>query len=410
MQRPERRYTTIVIGGGPAGLFTAVNLQDYNSLLIEKGDKAGRKLLISGTGQCNFTHSGSMSDFLRHYGTNSRFLKHALHAFNNMDLIAFFKDAGIESIEDKNGKIFPASLKAADILNTLLNACSDRNISFLRGCPVISVKHSGDTFRVYTSDSEFHCHNLVIATGGKSYPSTGSTGDGYRFAEMLGHTIVEPKPALCAITISDYKMAALSGISIPSAGISLFQNGVKTNEHHGDIVFTLKGLSGPGIIDFARYMHDGDLLKINFTGISQQVFVQEFVSCTQKSGKIPLQTWLKLFNVPKNLLRYIIDEAGGLPEQPMAEIQKKVRTRLSELLCAYPFQIEKLSGYKSAMVTAGGVALNEISSSTMESRLVRNLYFAGEVMDIDGDTGGYNIQAAFSTAYAAACAINSAGL
>jgi len=406
MIEPSGKYDTIVIGGGPAGLFTAANLMNHNVLLIEKGERPGRKLLISGTGQCNFTHSGSLGDFLKHYGKNGRFLKHALHTFSNKDLVTFFKKAGVDSVEDRNGKIFPASCKAADVLEVLLNACSGRNIAILRGSPVTAVKHNNGIFSVRTTTTAFECRNLVIATGGMSYPSTGSTGDGYRFAMMLGHTIVEPKPALCAVTIRDYKMEALSGISIPAAEISLFHHGTKTNEHRGDIVFTLKGLSGPGIIDFSRYIREGDLLRINLIGKNQQAFAEEFISHAQISGKTALQTWLKSYNAPKNLVKFMIEEAGGVAEQPMAEIQKKVRSKLSELLCASPFEIEKLSGYKSAMATAGGISLNEISSATMQSNLIRNLYFTGEVLDIDGDTGGYNIQAAFSTAYCAAMAIN----
>jgi predicted Rossmann fold flavoprotein len=407
MITPDRKYDTIVIGGGPAGLFTAINIEGQKVLLIEKGERTGRKLLISGTGQCNFTHAGRLNDFLKHYGRNHRFLKQALHKFSNTDLVGFFKMAGVDAVEDKNGKIFPASLRASDILDALLYACSARKVMIIRNNPVIRVEHDKDSFSVFTESTTFICRNLVIATGGMSYPSTGSTGDGYRFAGMLGHTLIEPRPALCAVTVKNYKMAAMSGISIPSAMIGLFHQGIKTNEHRGDIVFTLKGLSGPGIIDFSRYIQAGDILKINFLGTNQQSFVEEFISFAQKNGKTAIQTWLKTFNVPKSLLKFLIEEAGGMPDQPMAETRKKVRNGISELLCACPFVVENLSGYKSAMATAGGVPLSEISSGTMESKIIRNLYFAGEVMDIDGDTGGYNIQAAFSTAYTAAMAINS---
>ncbi|MFH1121080.1 MAG: NAD(P)/FAD-dependent oxidoreductase [Bacteroidota bacterium] len=401
------RYDTIVIGGGPAGLFTALNLTDQNVLLVEKGQRPGRKLLISGTGQCNFTHSGLISDFLSHYGTNHRFIRHALHAFSNHHLISFYKSAGIESYEDKNGKIFPASLKSSDILKVLLNSCKDKKVNILNATPVTQVELVDGCYNVTCGKTIFISRNLVIATGGLSYPSTGSTGDGYRFAENLGHTIVKPRPALSPVLIRNYQMADLSGISLPDVLISLFHNGRKTGEHRGDIVFTLKGLSGPGILDFSRYISEGDLLKINLIDVNPAAFSDALIQSARTNGKSTLQSWLKSGNVPKNLLRFLIEQAGATPDMRLAEIQKKIRISLAEMLCECPFIVEKPGGYKTAMATAGGVSIDEISPNTMESRIVKNLYFSGEVIDIDGDTGGYNIQAAFSTAFVAAKAINS---
>lgn len=406
MKHKTTDYDTIIIGGGPAGLFAAINISHGSVLLLEKGEKPGRKLLIAGTGQCNYTHAGSMSDFLHYYGRNFSFLKYALNKFTNNNLISFFKESGLESIEDKNGKIFPTTLRSADVLNVLLEACKKNNVHILQGIPVSGVAVNPEGFIVKTVTRQFSCSKLIIATGGLSYPATGSTGDGYNFARTLGHSIVEPRPALSPIIVHDYRMAQLMGISLKSASIALFCEGKKAAEHRGDIVFTHKGLSGPGIIDFSRFITGGDTLKISFLNVSPDSFSRDFIEFAKINGKLTVQLFLKPYNLPRNLLKFLIEEAGAMPDQQIAEVSRQTRLKLAELFCEYPFFVERLAGYKSAMATAGGVNLGEVSSKTMESKLVKNLYFAGEVLDIDGDTGGYNIQAAFSTAWVAASAIN----
>lgn len=406
MKLTGNNYDTIIIGGGPAGLLAAASLENSRVLLIEKGEQPGRKLLISGSGQCNYTHAGSIFDFLKHYGRNFRFLKHAFKAFSNEDTIRFFRESGLESIEDKNGKIFPASLNSKDVLRVLLEKCRDSKVDVMNDSPVKQVEHSDNSFLVTTEKASYKSKNLIIATGGFSYPKTGSTGDGYKFAEMLRHSIGLPRPALSPVIVADYQMAHLMGISLTSVSINLYRDGKKTGETTGDIVFTHKGLSGPGILDFSRYIHDGDILKLNLTGLSPDHFNRKFILDSQNNGKHTLQLWLKTYDVPRNLLRFLINQAGAEPDHQIAGISRNIRFRLSELLCECPFTVEKVAGYNSAMVTAGGVKLEEVSSKTMESKLISNLYFTGEVLDIDGDTGGYNIQAAFSTAYLAAESIN----
>ncbi len=399
-------YDTIIIGGGPAGLFAAANLKNSRVLLIEKGERPGRKLLISGSGQCNFTHAGNVGELLKHYGGNGRFLRDALHTFSNKDLIGFFSGAGIEPVEDKNGKIFPSSLKANDIYKVLIDKCNDNRVTILASSPVTGIDYSDGSFAISAGSTIFKCRNLVIATGGLSYPATGSSGDGYRFAESLGHTLVKPKPALTPVYIHGYRMTELSGISLTDVKINLFRNGKKAGEHTGDVVFTYKGLSGPGILDFSRFITNGDILKINFANENTEAFNRNFILVSQTDGKTTLQSFLKQYNIPRNLMRFLIEIAGSAPDQQIAVITKSVRIKLAELFCESPFLVEKPGDYKVAMATAGGVALGEVSSKTMESRLKENLYFAGEVLDIDGDTGGYNIQAAFSTAFLAAKSIN----
>lgn len=405
--KPATTHHTIIIGGGPAGLFAAAHLKSKDVLLLEKNFLPGRKLMISGNGQCNFTHSGKIQDFSKHYGDNFPFLAHALKSYTNTEVIDFFEHRGIKTITDKNGKVFPRSLKAEDILQVLLQEMSRKKIETISGEPVQKVSRFQDQFKVFTAYKNFTCKNLIIATGGLSYPSTGSTGDGYRLAAMLGHCILPGKPALCPVIPKNYPFAALSGISLSSAKVSLFREGKLINEHSGDIGFTHTGLSGPGIIDFSRYILPDDILKINLAGISLPEIEKRFITQSQH-GSTTLISFLRQQSMVKSLALAVLELIPLSPEKPLAEVSKVQRKRLLSDCCAYPFEVESLAGFKKAMVTAGGVALNEINHLTMESVITKGLYFAGEVMDVDGDTGGYNIQAAFSTAWLAAKSINEA--
>lgn len=399
-------FKTIIIGAGPGGLFAFVNIDAGKTLLLEKKASSGRKLMISGTGQCNFTHAGLIEDFFKHYGENSRFLAQAFHAFSNKDTIDFFKSRKVNCITDPNGKVFPSSMKAGDILQALLNAAKHPQKILMTGRQVIAIHKSGSIFKIKTSESVYTSDFLILATGGKSYPSTGSTGDGYLFASSLGHSIIEPNPALAAVTIRDYPFTELSGVSIANAGISHWRNESELRSFKGDLLLTHKGLSGPGILNNSRYFRAGDKLTTNFCNIDQKEFEKQFIYQATHAGKSTIGSFFKNTSIPKNLTSSILQFTNLNPAKPLAEISKNTRKQIMNLCCAFPFIIKAVGGFKSAMVTTGGVSLDEINASTMESLLVQNLYFCGEVIDIDGDTGGYNIQAAFSTAYLAASDIN----
>ncbi|PKP47317.1 MAG: NAD(P)/FAD-dependent oxidoreductase [Bacteroidetes bacterium HGW-Bacteroidetes-11] len=404
----DSHFPVIIIGAGPAGLFAAANIQSSQPLLLEKKESPGRKLLISGTGQCNFTHAGAMSDFKNHFGDNYQFLRKALKSFTNQDAIEFFKAKGVNCITDPNGKVFPASLKAADILNALLISCRNAGAVLQTGSSVLSIQKENDIFVVNTDSGSYTSEYLILATGGKSYPTTGSTGDGYRFAASLGHSIAEPHPALAPVIVSNYEFAELAGISFQDIEITQWRDNKKLRTFSGDIVLTHTGLSGPGILNNARYFMPGDELKFNISNIPESEFEQQFVSQANSKGKVPISSFLKNTGIPKNLANFILLKVIGSLIRPMAEISKLQRKTLINHCCAYPFIIRQVGSFKTATATAGGVVLHEINPSTMESRLVPKLYFCGEVMDIDGDTGGYNIQAALSTAFLAALDISKA--
>ena len=394
------KYDIIIIGAGPAGLFTAASLgNNLRILVLEKNNSAGKKLLLSGLGKCNITHFGELEDFLTRYGYNSNFIKHALYSFSNQDLIDYLKNDNVDLFVDTNKKVFPKSEKATDVLNVLLKTCRDKNVDIVYNSEVKEIKKIENNFYVQTENKKYESHYLIIATGGKSYPTSGSTGDGYVFAESFGHTVIEPRPALVPVKIKDYRYSTLAGVTLKERTIYLYRQNKKIKTFTGDILFTHFGLSGPGILDFSRYIKTGDLIKINVVDSKPDILKNEFVDQAGKDGSVSVKKFFKNYNIPENLIEKILLETNIQPNNKLSRVKKEPRNKIMELFCNLPFEVEQLGDFNTAMVTAGGVNLKEISSKNMESRIIKNLYFAGEVLDIDGDTGGFNLQVAFSTGY-----------
>lgn len=396
-------YNTIVVGGGPAGLFAAQMLarEQKKVLLLERNATAGKKLLISGSGQCNYTHAGDIEHFLNCYGDQAKFLKKALMTFDNKRVIKFFQKVGIEPQIFPNGKVFPRSMKSQDILEALLLKCQKTNVIIQYNTLVNNISVYDDVFTVETSTGErYFSDQVVIATGGKSYPKTGSDGTGYSLAEKLGHSIIEPRPALTDIRIKENGFKVLAGLSTKQIEITVWRNQKKVISHVGDLLFTHKGLSGPAIIDSSRWIREGDTVTVNFLyPESFENIKSYFAQHLGKRGKEELITFLKQFKLPKNLYQVLCEHIEIDEHITCAQVSKKQREALVQCLAKCPFTVETLGGFHLAMVTAGGVRLKEVNPTTMESRKQKGLYFIGEVLDVDGNTGGYNIQAAFSMAY-----------
>jgi len=391
----------VIIGGGPSGLFCAlqVALDGIDLMVLEKNRVCGKKLLVSGSGQCNITHEGDIRSFLNHYGDNGIFLKPALMNFQNCDLINFFESHNVPLDVEPGGKIFPRSRKASDILDLLILECTARGVIIKSNYSVNSVSRDNTGFCIKTATDSVHSRILVIATGGETYPKTGSTGDGFRFARELGHSVAKTGPALTGVYIHEFNFSDLSGISFSDLSISLFQEGKKVRMHTGDLLFTHNGLSGPGILDLSRYIRPGDLLKISFIpGGDAQTVKERLIKEITVSGNKKLKTILQVLKLPDRFIRRLMDLSGVDPDLTGSHLSKKDRAVLIEMITACPFVVSRLGGLNEAMVTRGGVSLAEINPKTMESRLIPGLFFIGEVLDIDGDTGGYNLQAAFSTA------------
>jgi hypothetical protein len=397
-------WDLIVVGAGPAGLFCACHASagERKVLILEKKRTPGRKLLISGSGRCNLTHDGEARDFLDRYGDHGRFLRPAILGFSNRDLIAFFEERGLSMITLEGGKIFPETQKARDVLDVLLAECEARNVEIACGKAATSIKRSGDEFLVACGDETYRSRTLVIATGGRSYPATGSSGDGHTFAEALGHSIAEVGPALAPVLIRDYPFSDLAGISLPGARISIFR-GKKGKEHIGDVLFTHDGLSGPGILDFSRDIRAGDVLRVSFAGPMKNEEIERWLLArSQEEGGRNLRSILSELAIPARLASRVLELLEIPQDLKCASMTRRMRISLADRLSGFPLIVEEVGGFDSAMVTRGGVALSEVDSKTMESKLVPGLYFVGEVLDVDGDSGGYNLQAAFSTGFLAA--------
>ncbi len=397
----------IVVGAGPSGLFCGLNSSSGGErvLIIEKKRSPANKLLVSGSGRCNLTHAGDIRSFFSHYGDHGRFLRPALLGFTNLDLIAFFEERGLPMITLEGGKVFPETQRSRDVLTVLLAECEVRKIDIAFGKAVTSISKSRDEFLVACTDETYRSRTLVIATGGRSYPVTGSTGDGYDFAESLGHSIADVGPALAPVRIRGYPFSTLAGISLPDAEVSIFR-GRKVKEHRGDVLFTHEGLSGPGILDFSRDIRPGDLLKISFVGTRKKEEIERWlIDRSQEEGARNLKTVLAELEIPARLVAEVLDILGIRDDLKCASMTRKMRIGLADRLSGFPMIVEELGGFDSAMVTRGGVTLSEVNSKTMESKLVPGLYFVGEVLDVDGDSGGYNLQAAFSTGFLAARSI-----
>ncbi|MDO4857207.1 MAG: NAD(P)/FAD-dependent oxidoreductase [Thermoguttaceae bacterium] len=409
----EERADVLILGAGPAGLMAALGAAGLSAsnfdlkknrkkiFLIEKIPKPGRKLLIAGSGRCNVTHAGPIDDFFTHYGQDvrkARFVKPALMNFTNQNLVAFLASRGLPCVELNDGKIFPRSENSRDVLRVLLEACEDAGVRILCGEEVTALSRNGETsiFEAKTrSGRAFQAEKLVCAVGGKSFPATGSTGDGQILARLFNLPFVELRPALTPVTVKAYAFASCAGIALPEMLVTLWRSGKKLAERRGDVLFTHHGLSGPGILDFSRDFLPGDELHLTLAeGLEDARLNELFQENPQKEvgNLIRTEFWL-----PDRFVTELLRTAGLSTEMKAWEVTKKTRKTLLKLLKDFALVIQNLGGFREAMVTAGGIALEQVNRQTMESRLVPGLYFAGEVLDVDGDTGGFNLQFAFSS-------------
>ncbi len=406
-------FDVAVVGAGPAGLFAAVGAAERGArvLVLERMPSPGRKLLVSGSGQCNLTHAGSVAAFLARYGQAGKFLRPALYGLPNDALSRFFSERGVPLEETENGKLFPASRRARDVLDALLRELDRLGADVRTGARVLSAARTASGLEVRSEQDRFEATALIVATGGRSFPKTGSSGDGYAIAAGFGHRIVETAPALTPVEAAPAIFSffvSCAGIALRDASVSVFRSGRKTAAGRGDVLFTHRGLSGPGILDLSRSLMVGDELRVPLAPSAppREEVEARLLAETASHGKRTAARVLRDFGLADGLARALLAAVGVAEDLQAAALRKDARRSLALALSGggeggMRFPVAALGGFDEAMATRGGVDLSEVDPKRMESRLVPGLFFAGEVLDVDGDTGGYNIQAACSTGYLA---------
>jgi hypothetical protein len=399
----------IVIGGGASGLMAAGRAAELGAkvLLLEKMGRVGIKLALTGKGRCNLTNGGDLPTFIESYRHNGKFLYNVFSRFFNDDLISFFKKRSLATVEERGRRIFPASNRAADVVRVLREYSSSCGVQTRLQTPVNEIlQEKGRVVGVKTGSEILEASRVILATGGASYPRTGSTGDGYRMSERMGHSIQPIRPALVPLEAEEGYVKDLQGLSLKHVRAILYSSGVKAEEEFGEMLFTHFGVSGPIILTLSglavEEMIGGKVeLSIDFKPAlsPEQVekrLLREFEAGARK--KIPN---IMANLLPQRMIPVFLQKAGVGPENKGAEIRAEGRKRIVGMLKDWRVPLKRARPLEEAIITAGGVSVKEIHPSTLESKIVRGLYFCGEVIDIDGKTGGYNLQAAFSTGWAA---------
>lgn len=404
------KYDIAVIGAGPAGLMSAIRASELGArvIVIEKNRQAGIKLLLTGGGRCNFTNQlDDNRKLAQAYGASGKFLLSALAKFGPASVIEFFDSLGVASKTEANGRVFPQSDKAQDILDALLKYAVKSGVEIRTLAEVREIAIEGDkiTKLVLSGNDEIIADKFILATGGKSYFKTGSNGDGYKWLKSLGHKLGDSYPALTPIFVCEKYIAELQGLSLLNVKIAIYSAGKKIISKSGDMLFTAKSLSGPLALDLsravARELPKKVIVKIDLIpdidiADLEKNIIKHFSDTSNKAVKNSLGKFL-----PPKLVPIILRLAKIDPDKKVNSIAKDERKRLVGLMKEFNFEIDSLGGYDFAMITSGGINLAEVDQKTMRSKLVSNLYLAGEILGLDGPTGGYNLQVCWSSGYVA---------
>ena len=406
-----------VIGCGAAGMMAALSAASCSAgvTIFEKNEKPGKKMYITGKGRCNVTNACDVSDYFGYVKRNPRFLYSAIYDFDNTAVMDFFENNGCHLKVERGDRVFPVSDHSSDIIKTLFDAVKRAGVKVLFGTEILSVEENAGsvTAVTYSRDDEpitrEEFDSVIVCTGGLSYPSTGSTGDGYRFAKALGHSIVEPSPSLVPLVIKEDFAGRLQGLSLRNVSLKMYRLGDNSKKKKpvydgfGEMLFTHFGVSGPLVLTASCY-YDKDLeyvlsldLKpaLTMEQLDKRV-LRDFEEGLNKSFKNVLGA---LF--PSKLIPVMIELSGIDPDKKVNEITKEERLGLVSLIKNVPMTVTGTRGFNEAIITRGGVNVKEINPSTMESKLVKGLFFAGEVIDVDTETGGFNLQASWSTGHLA---------
>lgn len=400
--------TVIVIGAGAAGLIAAGKASKTADrvILIEKNDMPGKKILITGKGRCNITNSADTEDMIAQYPRNSKFLYSALYTFTNYDIINLIESYGVKTKIERGGRVFPVSDNARDVVKALCRYALKDNVELRHDVVKSLIIKDGKAKGVKTMRGSITSDSVIVCTGGKSYPKTGSTGDGYKFASQAGHTVITPKASLVPVVTEEKWVRDIMGLSLRNIRITAFNaKNKKVFSDFGEMLFTHFGISGPVVLSMSAYLNNIGSEKYRIEIDLKSALTDEQLSARimrdfEKYNKKHLINSLDDL-LPKALIPVVISLAGIMPHKAVNGITKAERNELVRVLKHFPLTAVGVRPVEEAIVTSGGVSVNEINPSTMESKIIKGLYFAGEVIDVDGYTGGYNLQAAFSTGYLA---------
>ena len=398
-------YDCIIVGGGAAGMMAAITAAGLgkSTLLLEKMNRCGKKISITGKGRCNVTNNCTSDDFFANIPTNPRFLYSAYAGFNSQDCMDFFERLGVPLKTERGNRVFPVSDKAEDIVRALEQGCEDYGVNRIFSKVTEMITEDGAVKGVKCGSRTYFAPSVLIAKGGKSYPGTGSDGDGYRFAEELGHTVTDIKPSLVPIESDDDYCREMMGLSLKNVVLTLkdtVKNKVVFSEM-GEMLFTHFGVSGPLVlsasshipqVESGRYIFYIDLKPALDEKKLDERILRDF---KEIPNRIFANSLSKL--LPSKMIPTVVELSGIDGEKQVNSVTKQERQRLVSLLKAFPVHIRSFRPIAEAIVTSGGVKVSEVSPKTMESKLVKGLYFAGEILDVDGYTGGFNLQIAFST-------------
>ncbi len=406
----------VVIGGGPAGMMAAITSAEQRNevILVEKNNSLGKKLLITGKGRCNITSSLEMSEFIKNTPGNGRFLYSAFENYTNQDIIAFLAKQGLKVKEERGNRIFPVTDRSLDVLNCFKNKLNELKVKIMYNSKVEEIiVENNEIVGVKTNKETIKAEKVILATGGESYSSTGSTGDGYKLAMKLGHTVTTIKPSLVPLVTYEKNICQnMQGLSLRNVKISLKEENKTIYEDFGEMLFTHFGVSGPTILSgsahLVRYKNIEQLLKDKKIKLHidlkpaltpeklDERILRDFEQLKNKQFKNSLDKLL-----PQKMINTIIDISGINPEKKINEITKQERRNLVNLLKNFELTIKDFRPIEEAIITSGGINIKEVNPKTMESKIINGLYFAGEILDVDSYTGGFNLQIAYSTGYAA---------
>ena len=393
----------VVIGGGASGLTAAGFAAMYGAdvKLFEKMPRVGRKLMITGKGRCNLANACDINEFMRNVPVNNKFLYSALNNFPPFEIIDFFESRGLKTKIERGNRVFPVSDKAVDVVDTMRNFAVENGAKIIR-CEVEDILvENGSVKAVKAGGKIYACNSVIIATGGMSYPKTGSTGDGYKFAEKTGHTVVDPKPSLISLESPDSDCKALQGLSLKNVKLNIFtKSGGKVYSDFGEMIFTHNGISGPIVLSASCNMRDyssGYSAHIDFKpALSYEQLdlrvQRDFKDNINKAASNSLNKLL-----PKKLIPVVLKRWEISADKKCNSITKEERKALVGILKDFVIKISAPGPLSEAIITSGGVKVSEINPKTMESKIIKNLFFAGEVIDVDAYTGGFNLVIAWTT-------------